>query len=361
LITITGFSVWGIINNTKSVNGVSSGTSLPISKGGTDATNALDALNNLGGLGKTTTPNQLYATDTLGNQITVPNGIPNRVNATNPSLAYKGQRFVTYGYGNSLGTNNWFKFYHGEGVGSGSDNTIVLKMSNIAYGTPAGYTEFIIQLKLATTTSINELTVSKVSSVGTGATIPEIIVSGDATSFDLWFQAKNYQYYVEFVAADEVSANDTLISRTDAVASAQSSAPTAAVTTSNGSGFVEPMYTTAEQATGEYWIDGKAIYRQAFTGNVSVSVGVEYKLDLVTNADKLIDYGGSFANGNTSIGRSDYGIDSYVSSTLYSYVKCVSNATSTSTPATISWTSMANMNRSGSYGHYNIWVEYTKP
>jgi hypothetical protein len=128
--------------------------------------------------------------------------------ASNTS-GYKGVRCVTIGYGGTIGTGRWIKLYHGEGVEAGSANTIVLKLSCVNYLSFCTYSQWGIQWSLTQTSSLLSATVTQVS--GKSETAPVVVISGDATSYDVWLQAAARYYWIEFEASDEVSANDTLV------------------------------------------------------------------------------------------------------------------------------------------------------
>jgi hypothetical protein len=152
------------------------------------------------------TPYSLLAINGSGNMVAVPNNVPNKA-TTASAYTYKGNRFFNLGYGGSVGLGKWAKIYHGEGVASGSANMVTLKLSAMTY--QPGYAEWIMQIILTQNTVLREFWISKLFSVREPAT-PELVLSGDATSYDVWLKLAYFWYYVEFLASDEVSANDTI-------------------------------------------------------------------------------------------------------------------------------------------------------
>lgn len=86
-------------------------------------------------------------------------------------------------------------------------------------------------------------------------------------------------------------------------------------------------YSTEETFTGQYWIDGKPIYRKVLEFN-NVPTGVTQKNHGISNFDKLINYSGYYYNSTwgynpipavTSDNISGYGIGigDFKSTTFY--------------------------------------------
>jgi hypothetical protein len=271
------------IGNSASGAGAS-GTSIPITKGGTGATTAQGALQNL-------LPNY---TNNNGKVLGLSGGVPTWVNfpqrndsiTATSTYSFKGTRYVELGYSGSGNWNGQYKkFYHGEGVPGGSNNFVALKVKAASWN-QAQYAEFLVRVDLSQNTSFYTFTVTPLVNTGASAiTIPEFTLSGSATSFDIWLKGNGYGYTAELLTYDEVSANDTLLNEAPTT-----TAPTSALTTKTSGSWAGDNYSTTEVNTGGTWTDGKPIYRKV------VSITINYT--------------------NTSFGRTNLGltdIDSLVS------------------------------------------------
>jgi len=117
-------------------------------------------------------------------------------------------------------------------------------------------------------------------------------------------------------------------------------------------------YLTTERFTGKYWIDGKPIYRRAFSGNVPaaqanqvVAVGL-----LVGIVDTLVNVGGMINNGDgsyTCANTTLYGVSSQA-------VDC-SNGIYKAANGNVTLNTIAKLARDGTTNSdYKVWVEYTK-
>jgi hypothetical protein len=113
-----------------------------------------------------------------------------------------------------------------------------------------------------------------------------------------------------------------------------------------------PGYSTDEVNTGKTWIDGKPIYRRAFTGNIVAGVNVQTTVNLSGGADDLVDNGGWWqfgSNVKAEIGCTSVGsVDS-----LRSNMSVQNGA--------IVFNSISAIARTGTVNNaYRIWAEYTK-
>jgi len=118
------------------------------------------------------------------------------------------------------------------------------------------------------------------------------------------------------------------------------------------------VYSTTEQATGDTWIDGKPIYRRAFTGTITVVLNTRYDVSLVSSGvDKIIGNGGCWSYNGTN---------EYISSE-YTSSNTVGSASNTMSYAAgffkqgngVVFSSLSGQNRTNA--PYYLWVEYTKP
>jgi hypothetical protein len=300
LIVGIAFILGGAVNNM--ANGASaSGTSIPIEKGGTNATDRAGALNNL--LPDRTNNNGKV----LGlNSSGVPSWLPSSRNdsfTATSSYSFKGTKYVELGYtGESSSgwpTNSYKRFYHGEGVSFGSNNIIVLKIT--VNGWPAAqYSEFLLILNLRQTTDLEHLTIAQTVSTGVRAPetgtpsysynpvqFPEILIAGDAVSFDIYIQkpASGRGITVELVGYDEVSPADTLLNEEPVAATSLSRA----IPTEYSSADPDGNYAEYEINTGGTWIDGKPIYKRTVTttGPASAGSGV-YRGTDITLVDTIV-------------------------------------------------------------------------
>ena len=113
------------------------------------------------------------------------------------------------------------------------------------------------------------------------------------------------------------------------------------------------QYSTTEQVTGEYWIDGKPIYRKVFVDTVPTTAGTSTRISIGASVDKAINIGGFFLNNENKV---SYPIG-YIgaTNTPLSYVMAtVRTDGDTTAPNTIQYAS--------SYNNGTIYfiIEYTK-
>ena len=112
-------------------------------------------------------------------------------------------------------------------------------------------------------------------------------------------------------------------------------------------------YSEQEVATGETWIDGKPIYRRAFTGAITSAADAASFLLLADGFDSVVRSGGWLRarpdGAKVSLGHYLLG-DLIVSSTVG--VQASSNK--------LFLQSRSNYERTGGNSDYQIWVEYTK-
>ena len=113
---------------------------------------------------------------------------------------------------------------------------------------------------------------------------------------------------------------------------------------------VNETFSTTEIDTGKKWIDGKAIYRRAFTGTLTSS-----SFDIILFTLGGVNYSAVIASGGTLSGNgggTSFALGHYYNSTNYSSIGVITPAFNTE----IHFTGQ----RSGPNGPYNIWVEYVK-
>jgi hypothetical protein len=113
-------------------------------------------------------------------------------------------------------------------------------------------------------------------------------------------------------------------------------------------------YSLVETATGETWLDGKKIYRRAYTGNIVAAAGVQVTAVLQANPgiDAIVDYGGWWQLGGLATGKIAVNVTRATDNPFFSVVSLGDdlNLVSTSYLARAGTTNNA----------YQIWVEYTK-
>jgi hypothetical protein len=114
-------------------------------------------------------------------------------------------------------------------------------------------------------------------------------------------------------------------------------------------------YSTTEQATGETWIDGKPIYRRAFTGTITAAVNALISTQLMTQVSSQIRWGGWLCSGN-DLTRMSVGCVAAGDTVTFSSWFNIN-------PSNILFLlSRSNIERLGDdKSAYQIWVEYTKP
>jgi hypothetical protein len=114
-------------------------------------------------------------------------------------------------------------------------------------------------------------------------------------------------------------------------------------------------YTTTEEWTGGYWIDGKPIYRRVFTGNIVAAADAEHQEVLATEAENMISYGGWWQIGEGFSGK--YSLCAYSPSSnanLYGFIFWNANQS-------LRLVSRSDKVRAGTNNNaYQIYVEYTK-
>jgi hypothetical protein len=399
LITITGFSVWGIINNTKSVNGVSSGTSLPISKGGTDATNASDALKNL-------LPD---LTNNDGKVLGLNGGNPTWVNNNTANLELDIYLDASSGNdttGDGTQANPWQTIDHArdyltQKMTRQSKVTLNLlgdqeyTLSGSSVWTISGVDEFRIFGKpynASATTPGSVLRgaivfdeVEKVYIYGvtlkpsteiiptinvTGGSILRVLRSGqfifwssDVDGESLLSNADVYGIWINCTRADILRANISNLpigvgtSRASLTTIGNSDVVFTNITNKDfrkdSDAFeIGYAYSTAEKPTGEVWIDGKPIYRRVFTGNITGAANTKITTNLSSGVDILVNAGGwwKFGNDVTAMPNciSVDSVDSFRSNII------VQNNV-------VTFNSISYLARTGTTNNaYEIWVEYTK-
>lgn len=77
---------------------------------------------------------------------------------------------------------------------------------------------------------------------------------------------------------------------------------------------IHPVYSTEEQWTGEYWIDGKKIYRKVLTGNGNGSASINVSVEGV---DTLVEMSGFFSDSAGA--NPGLPINAYGNSSLYAF------------------------------------------
>jgi hypothetical protein len=109
-------------------------------------------------------------------------------------------------------------------------------------------------------------------------------------------------------------------------------------------------YSTTEQKTGETWIDGKPIYRQAFVGSVTGAVDTTIVVNLITaNIDELVSSGGWWITGDPAkLSANTTNLDYDRHASVY-----VNNNM-------LRWASNCEVERTSTNNTYKIWAEYTK-
>jgi hypothetical protein len=411
LITITGFSVWGIINNTKNVNGVSSGTSLPISKGGTDATNASDALKNL-------------LPDLTGNDgkiLGLNGGTPTWINgAQNLELAvYLDANSGNDSTGDGTEGNPWKTFKHAIdwilahkstssdvriNLKAGDYNTgqdeplllsrfgrLIINGAGVAATTITGTLYFSTITYLSVTDITHKITTANVAALaangaaffseGNGVTFMRLytfdgqgLLGASQRAITLSAGLSQLQSIVinntpVGVYAYGATSNVTNYTRSNVTTALQvssgsivtinntiSAGGTQGAVVSDASSVVlvggDQKYSTAETFTGRWWTDGKPIYRRVFEGNIVAAASTSINTNIFTSAtpifDALVAYGGYWLPGTAS-------------RTSVSYISEYSNSGMFLTDATVTFASKAVNARTGTTNNaYKIWVEYTK-
>jgi hypothetical protein len=103
-------------------------------------------------------------------------------------------------------------------------------------------------------------------------------------------------------------------------------------------------YSTAEQATGEGWLDGKPVYRKVFEGGITASANAESSVVLFSGISSFIKGGGVWKQGDGDVG---YDI---VGSGASKFWITTSNELVLQTRSS---NGRAN-------APYKVWVEYTK-
>ena len=111
-------------------------------------------------------------------------------------------------------------------------------------------------------------------------------------------------------------------------------------------------YSLDEVKTAETWIDGKPIYRRAFTGTITADADerVTTTLNGVDNVADIVDSGGWIVANTTSMKRNMFPMVS-LGSTF------IANLTIDLDMTLVMGTSYTNERINAPY---NIWVEYTK-
>ncbi|MDR0610851.1 MAG: hypothetical protein LBG58_12125 [Planctomycetaceae bacterium] len=290
--------------------------------------------------------NSLYAVDPQGSITLVPNNVPN---CTSNGSQYKGVRFAKFGWGGTVGLGKWEQLYHGENSGN-AGNVICIKIMTISPTPKQHYAEWDIVISNTITEGVFTIlscTVNQSRGVrGTIIHIPEIIVSQDGDFFDVWIKVKAIWLWGAFVASDEVSENDTLVTPITAV----DEQPTAIVETQ----YVGDGYYTVEYQTGKYWTDGKPIYRRVLSGNIVVSANTTTSIALLSSGvDTLVDSGGWLMSG---LSTSQVSLGQYYETVDVTFSSCIVN--SNNNAVLFSKSSLA---RTGTTNNaYKVWVEYTK-
>jgi hypothetical protein len=291
LLIIATFAIGVSIGSSANADPSPSGTSIPITKGGTGATDKTNALKNLlpdlaGNDGKV-----------LGLNGGTPTWVdfPQRndsITATSATYSFKGTRYVELGYSGNW-SGQYKKFYHGEGIPAGSNNFVALKVKAASWG-GAQYAEFLVRVDLNQNTSFHAFTVTPLVNTGTSAiTIPEFTLSGNATAFDIWLKGDGYGYIAELLTYDEVSANDTLLNETP-VATAPT--PATGLTTKTSGSWVGDNYSISEVNTGGTWTDGKPIYRKVVNVTINYATTAFGQTNLgLTGIDTLVNVGGQMS------------------------------------------------------------------
>lgn len=107
---------------------------------------------------------------------------------------------------------------------------------------------------------------------------------------------------------------------------------------------IHPTYSTTEQWTGEYWVDGKKIYRRVLTGNGNGSTQVNVSVE---NIDTMIEISGLISDSaDTNPGLP---INAYGNSDLYAFT-FFSRGSNRITMSVNGW----------KIYKYNLLVKYTK-
>jgi hypothetical protein len=113
--------------------------------------------------------------------------------------------------------------------------------------------------------------------------------------------------------------------------------------------ILKKPYSTTETLTGDYWIDGKPIYRRVFTGNVVAAAGASNAKQLATGIAMLVNWGGLWNPGNDA--RVGWGSGDS-SNTSMAIVE--------STGALTLRTQAAAAREGTTLNDYTVWAEYTK-
>jgi len=111
----------------------------------------------------------------------------------------------------------------------------------------------------------------------------------------------------------------------------------------------QETFSTTETMTDKIWIDGKAVYRRVFTGNITVAANIQNITNLTSSGiDSLVAYGGTVSDGSNLLQVG------FVNSTSDHYAGLFLNPTAHS----IRLQSQSAYARTNA--PYQIWCEYTK-
>ena len=120
-------------------------------------------------------------------------------------------------------------------------------------------------------------------------------------------------------------------------------------------------YSVAEHTTGALWIDGKPIYRRAFTGHITGAANTVVSTQLISAGhgfDTLVSSGGYIQMGGTS--GSKLSINSATVQGVFPQVETANTVYTQGNDVYLQ--SCSNAARTGTTNNaYSCWVEYTKP
>jgi len=113
-------------------------------------------------------------------------------------------------------------------------------------------------------------------------------------------------------------------------------------------------YSTTERYTGKTWVDGKPIYRRAFSGNITGTAGALVQTPLINSGiSSIVACGGYWSDGTNRFSVNGFYDDSSGANT-YKHNSCIYIGATNNLNMVTSDTSATRS------GPYQVWVEYTK-